>query len=900
MLKDKKVIGVCITKIHDNTNAHLINRLHFLARKKGYKLIFFNSFIDFYNNDIYDEGSRSIYEIINFDIVDATVIFDNGFNNKDIVKSIIDASLKHSTPVVTVNAQYDGCFAVLEDYEEAYKSVIRHVIKDHGVTDTFYMAGNEENDPASEGRINCYREVLEECGLEFDESRVGYGHYWDIPAKDVMYGLWKEKKIPKAVFCANDYMAMAVCDFLREVGYRVPEDVIVTGFDGVTKTKYFSPQITTCSEDLDVIASLCIDAVDTAVEGKSEPCVFTSKYTADITESCGCKKTTNEDFRRSADDLYTLIDSVKSHEDYMHSWQDKILNIDDMNDLFNVLAGCILEESHVCINSNFLASAMDFSIDNNDVNFTDELVVISSRYSYTDYDKTEKMSVKDMIPNLKSWHMDDSSYVLNAIFVGSTVCGYYAVKTDSLFKCANRIMRVLNAINIAFNVAINCFKQAKMQMSIDNASITDPISGLPNIKGTSKWFDEFSQKPENHNLTLSVSVYGLPKYTYILENYGIGDAENAIKFVSESLKLANPKDCFIGHISEDEFVVINYYTNPSAISDTINNATSVFYSVIEGYNSTSNKEYYIEVNCGCTVVDPGWNSPLEAFIKFANSEMYMNRLKSGMGVVIKDKTSPKVHYKAFDLLVDKNLFNYHFQPIVNAKTGDIYGYEALMRTDDSIGMNPLQVLEVAKEYNKLYEIERATMFNVMECYVDKINIFGDKKVFINTIPGYFLNDDDINVLTDKYKEYMSNIVFELSEQDTISDNELNAIKKLNGNNANQIAIDDYGTGYSNIVNLIRYAPQLIKIDRFLISEIDRNQNKQMFVRSTIDFARLNKIKVLAEGVETYNEMRMVIDLGVDLIQGFYTGRPVADPITEIDPEIKKEITSLNPLWANDK
>ncbi|MBQ8196407.1 MAG: EAL domain-containing protein, partial [Oscillospiraceae bacterium] len=168
---------------------------------------------------------------------------------------------------------------------------------------------------------------------------------------------------------------------------------------------------------------------------------------------------------------------------------------------------------------------------------------------------------------------------------------------------------------------------------------------------------------------------------------------------------------------------------------------------------------------------------------------------------------------------------------------------------------------------------------------------------INTIPGHFLNDDDINVLTERYGEYLDSFVYELTEQDTVSDDELNAMRRLGGNSgASQIAIDDYGTGHSNIVNLMRYAPQIIKIDRFLITDIHKDQNKQMFVRSTIEFARLNGIKVLAEGVETSNELRMVIDLGVDLVQGYYTARPAPQPIPAISDDIRKEIQEANPLY----
>ncbi len=900
MLNNKKVLGVCLTKIQDIGRSDYLNKLHCLAQESGYKLIVFNSFVDFYNKDAFDEGAKSVYSIINFDIVDVVAVIYDSFYSKSAIDEIIGNAKAHDVPVILINGSADGCWSINTDYSDALKSVMNHVIREHNAADTFFIAGNEDNDTESEKRIRCYKEVLAENGLAFDESMIGYGNYWEGPTRKIIYDLAGEgRKPPQAIFCANDYMAFAACAELEKCGYRVPDDVIVTGFDGVPAAEYFSPQLTTCRKDIESIARLTVEIADSALADRQSVNNCSSRYIPRISESCGCKKLIPSDFRDVAAELYNTIDSMEKHEDFVYTWIDRTLEITDMNSLYRNLAGSMLENSYVCLNSDFLASIMDFKRENERRKiFTDELVIISSKYSSGDSDKTGKMNLSDMVPNLDSWADENTSYILNAIYAGNIVCGYYAVRTDSINESKHKMKRVLKTINIAFNVAINYFRQANMRLSIENAAITNTITGLPNLKGAVKWFEEFSAVPEKRSKPFSVSVYGLPKYTYIYENYGIEAAEEAVRFVAECLKIANPTDCYIAHISEEEFAIVNYYNNPEDISETINSATSVFFSVVEGYNKNSGKEYFVEVNCGCTVVNPGWEGSLEGFIKFANNEMYMNRLKMGMGSVIKDESAPKEHYKAFDLLIEKNLFNYHFQPIVSAKNGEIYAYEALMRTDSSIGMNPLEVLDAAKQYNRLYDIEKATMFNVMERFAAEQESFSDCKVFINTIPGYFLNDEDINRLSEKYGHFMDRFVFELIEQDTVSDEELASIKRLFGDMSDsQVAIDDYGAGHSNMVNLMRYSPQIIKIDRFLITDIHKNQNKQMFVKSTIEFARLNNIKVLAEGVETSNELRMVIDLGVDLIQGYYTGKPAPQPVAAISADIRKEIEDSNPLWA---
>ena len=108
----------------------------------------------------------------------------------------------------------------------------------------------------------------------------------------------------------------------------------------------------------------------------------------------------------------------------------------------------------------------------------------------------------------------------------------------------------------------------------------------------------------------------------------------------------------------------------------------------------------------------------------------------------------------------------------------------------------------------------------------------------------------------------------------------------------EIAIDDYGTGYSNVSNLLRYMPNYVKIDRMLLSGIDSKPQKQHFVSEIIKFCRDNDIMSLAEGIETREEMRTVIHMGVDLIQGYYTAKPSADIIPRINEMVRNEINAF--------
>lgn len=896
MIGNKKVIGVCITKIHNRTRADFINRLHYIASFHNYKLIVFNSVVDFYYGDEDDAAAKSVYDLINYDLIDALIVLQDKFSNKEITAEIISRAKSHNIPVVITGESTDGCYCIKKEYTESFKKLIRHVICDHNARDTFFIAGRKENDEVSDLRIQCYKDVLAENNIPFDENNLDYGEYWNIPTWEVLDRILQREKLPQAIICANDSMAIAVIEKLQDQGYNVPENVIVTGFDGLPDADYIRPKLTTCKENMEQFAQMCISLIHSHFEEGQKYGDYAVQHIASISNSCGCKDT-RKNSNNDASYIFHMMYEMEYHEGHTFSYIDKMMSMTDLTKQLSLMSQCMIMNSSICLKSDFINSSMsDFYFGDE---YSDELTVIPyTTEGFDSFEGFKKIHSSDIIPDLDSWADDDTSYVLSAIFAGGKVYGYYAVKSNDFFRIAHMINRMSKTINIVITAAVSTMKQKFMQLTINNAEIINPVTKLPNLKGAAEWFDKFSLKNENKNKYLAVSVYSLPKYKYIYENYGIKDTEEALINVGKLLKKANPTKSFIAHISEDEFLVINIIKNHEGISETINAATSCFFTEIEDYNSKSSKDYFVEVNCGCTVADPGWNESLATFIKLARGEMYINRVKMGMSEVVKQHSSDEDNYTAFNMLLEKNLFHYYFQPIIDAKTGEIYAYEALMRTDTSIGMNPLQVLEAAGVYKRLYEIEKATIFNVMERFVRDFRKFGGKKVFINSIPGYGLNFADSKAITEKYAEFMEYFVFEITELNSVSDDELDAIKTMGRDGGtNQIAIDDYGTGHSNIVNLLRYKPHIVKIDRFLISGIENDINKQMFVRSTIEFARMNNINVLAEGVETAEELKTVIEFGVDFVQGFYTGRPAPEPILEIHQDIKSEILQFNEAAA---
>lgn len=892
MIGNKRIIGVCLTRVQSIAATEYLSRLHMYAMKRGYKIIVFNSPVDFFQNDSNDRGSETVYRLMNYDVLDAVVIYSECFRNKAVYERIIDEAKAHDVPVILLKEKLEGCACIFNDYEDAFKSVMDHVIKRHGVTDTFFIAGNKENDLASEYRIKYYKEVLEENGLPFSEEQLDYGNYWDVPTIMVIQRLLERRRTPpRAIFCANDYMAIAVCDELEKKGYRVPEDVIVTGFDGVPEAEFRQPQLTTCTEDFESLAEQTIGLIEKILDGEDVPQVTLNKYNTRFTESCGCPCCGMEP-RAEVQRQYSMVHDVLSHDEFVYGWLSNTLEVKDINDFLSRLPKLAVALGYVCLNDDLISCITEDKQEDREFPYTDSLDIIESEFT------PKTLSIKsfprrDIIPDIAGWAEDprDTICIVSAINSGEDIYGYYAVRTDNIITEAHRINRTMNALNVAFNSIVGFYKQRLMLLGLKNAALIDQLTGLANLKGTTRWFEKFSSDPKNHERPITISIYGLPKYKFIYENYGIMEIEESIRFVADTLKKSVVGNAFIGHVADDEFLVINWYDSADEIADTINSTTAKFFEEIGKFNADANKGYHLEVNAGCEDLFPGWNGTLESFSKLASNAMYLNRLNYSADTSVNRAKIPVEIYKSFELLIEKNLFDYHFQPIVSVKTGNIIAYEALMRPDKSVNMNPGEVIQTAIEYDRLDDVERATMYNVMKIFSERFPSFKGRKVFVNSIPGHFMHGREYDDFIQRYAEYLGDMVVEITEGSSVTDDELKMIRK-NDNSKLPIAIDDYGSGHSNIVNLLRYSPQLIKIDRFLISGIQNDTNKQLFFRSTVEFARLNDIKVLAEGVETAEELKCVIELGADLVQGFYTGRPSPELLDEIDADIKELMMSL--------
>lgn len=239
------------------------------------------------------------------------------------------------------------------------------------------------------------------------------------------------------------------------------------------------------------------------------------------------------------------------------------------------------------------------------------------------------------------------------------------------------------------------------------------------------------------------------------------------------------------------------------------------------------------------------------------------------------------------IIEDKSLTTY-FQPIIDVKNRSIYGYEALSRGVDSRGgiIPPNVIFEKARRSDYMFQLDRlAREISLKTAAVKNVGGF----VFINFIPTSIYNPKNCLQNTLNWAKQLemdfSKIVFEVVETEKVEDiNHLKSILEFYKANGFKVALDDVGSGYSNLNMLATLEPDIIKIDRELIDGIDKSQMKQSIFFALNDICEKGNITKLAEGVETKEEVDFVKPY-VDLIQGYYFAKPASEPVRDIRIEM---------------
>ncbi|MEG2005957.1 MAG: EAL domain-containing protein [Raoultibacter sp.] len=448
------------------------------------------------------------------------------------------------------------------------------------------------------------------------------------------------------------------------------------------------------------------------------------------------------------------------------------------------------------------------------------------------------------------------------------------------------------ATSRVFGLLEDVTEEITARRRIEDERDHDILTGLLNRRAFESSAEKLLAEARRKSLPGIMIMFDLDGLKSINDSYGHDWGDGYITRAGDLLRTAVGPFDLASRISGDEFLVL-IIGNRSAIAATVARLQSAFEH--EFFNTPDGTALRVRASMGSARF-PEDASDFAHLREYADFAMYTakNTRKGELCAFDYDLYQKKSYLlsKKEDLnrLLDEVLVDYHFQSIIDARTGDVFGYEALMRPRLKSLPTPDLVLDLARSQSKLYRIEHITFFESLKAY-SRFGIDESIRLFVNTIGTQCLSSDDIAELTKLYPQLLKSLVVEITESE-YGRGLLEYKRKVTKRWGAAIAIDDFGTGYNSDVILLENVADFVKVDISIIANITHDADRQAILLNLLGYAHERGIKVIAEGVENKEQLETLIGFGIDYIQGYLTGRATARP-SPADPEIVSFIRLLN-------
>ncbi len=243
-----------------------------------------------YGDDLGENsGELNIFKLPNLKQFDGVLIMANSFNDARELKYLRDKILKLSIPAISLEYELEDIDYLGTDNFTGMYELTEHLLAEHGCKNIVYIGGPREHSE-NQIRMRAVLAAADQYKIKISSSNIIYSDWSDSGAR-LRIAEWyqKYKTIPDAIICANDTTAMGACNWVEDQGFRVPKDVIITGYDAIEAGQLFYPVLTTVNRYWDDMGYKSIKLILEKISGKEIAKRSIVKSRLECGESCGCK-----------------------------------------------------------------------------------------------------------------------------------------------------------------------------------------------------------------------------------------------------------------------------------------------------------------------------------------------------------------------------------------------------------------------------------------------------------------------------------------------------------------------------------------------------------------------------------------------------------------------------------
>jgi diguanylate cyclase (GGDEF)-like protein/PAS domain S-box-containing protein len=427
-------------------------------------------------------------------------------------------------------------------------------------------------------------------------------------------------------------------------------------------------------------------------------------------------------------------------------------------------------------------------------------------------------------------------------------------------------------------------ERKRYELKVSELAYYDAVTGLPNRTLLNQALGRFLAE----NAQGAVFDIDIDNFKKINDAFGHSFGDKVIYKLARMLKKIDISDKFICRFSEDEFVVVvEELYEPEAVKKAAELMLNCFNAPLEIEKS----RFYLTASIGVTVY-PADGKTLEEILKNVDAALFTAKTKGKNTITYFDKSirqsmHNKVEMEAYlRTAIDNAEFCLHYQPLVEAASNRIYGFEALIRWNSpKFGLTaPLDFIKLAEETGLIIPIGYWVLRTACAFAATLHPKYPDIQVWVNISSIQLIQTDFVEwvktiIETTGIPPYIIGI--EITESVLMESFEGSVQKLVELKNYGLgIALDDFGTGYSSLNYLKKLPISLVKIDKFFIDDISGSNLENEITSQIVQLAHKMGLKVVGEGVETAEQMAFLKEYQCNFVQGYLISKPIPEDRVE--------------------
>ncbi len=641
----RKLIGVICANPEAIYEQRILDGIFSQCDKYGYNVAVFSPLTQVCHfHTEFLKGELNIFELINFDQLDGIIVATISLVEDQVtfVRDYICEKLENecTKPVVSLDLPLGNYPVICTDDRTAFSNITAHILDVHKCSsDKIYMLTGMENYTVAENRLKGFADELEKRSLPFIKENIFYGDFWYTSGEQLAERIASgDVPMPQAVICASDHMAIGLANKLISLGIKVPEQVIITGYDATAEAAINFPTITSYIPDISKSVGDAVNYLRSLIEPDAE--IIPSQNTANngirLCASCGCPENMQYVKDRLHNSLYTVnhnygsedikntVDISRLLDSYMY---ENFTGSESVSDCMWKVYGSeylIRPYSHfyLCLTENWLDN--DFRMVHG---YPRQMNMVMHTLPINEYDTSD--GSQHMI--LEPENMFDTDLMLPQLYEESEkACVFYFAPVHfidntlgySVLQCE---LTQKHKIDCVFRNWLRNVNNALEMMRIRNRLLAfserDAMTGMYNRRGMKAQLEKLRENAKSTDSYI-VFVIDMDGLKYINDNFGHSEGDFGIRAIASAAGTICTNTEIGVRAGGDEFYIIGIgeYSQVDAMV-----RIQKFNIAIAEENKAAGKPYEISASIGYCCEPMSSGIDIEDAIQIADGRMYENK-----------------------------------------------------------------------------------------------------------------------------------------------------------------------------------------------------------------------------------------------------------------------------------